>query len=38
VTFSCLLQLDFPDHAFDTLVVTFVLLCVPEYSADGGAA
>jgi phosphatidylethanolamine/phosphatidyl-N-methylethanolamine N-methyltransferase len=26
-----LLQLDFPDDAFDTVVATFVLLCVPEY-------
>jgi ubiquinone/menaquinone biosynthesis C-methylase UbiE len=26
-----LLHLDFPDHAFDTLVATFVLLCLPEY-------
>jgi phosphatidylethanolamine/phosphatidyl-N-methylethanolamine N-methyltransferase len=25
-----LLQLEFPDHAFDTLVATFVLLCLPE--------
>jgi phosphatidylethanolamine/phosphatidyl-N-methylethanolamine N-methyltransferase len=25
-----LLQLDFPDHSFDTLVATFVLLCLPE--------
>jgi len=25
-----LLQLDFPDHAFDTVVATFVLLCLPE--------
>lgn len=26
-----LLQLDFPDHAFDTVVATFVLLCLPEH-------
>jgi ubiquinone/menaquinone biosynthesis C-methylase UbiE len=25
-----LLQLDYPDHAFDTVVATFVLLCLPE--------
>lgn len=26
-----LLQLDFPDHAFDTVAATFVLLCLPEH-------
>jgi phosphatidylethanolamine/phosphatidyl-N-methylethanolamine N-methyltransferase len=26
-----LLQLNFPDDAFDTVVATFVLLCLPEY-------
>jgi phosphatidylethanolamine/phosphatidyl-N-methylethanolamine N-methyltransferase len=25
-----LLQLDYPDHAFDSVVATFVLLCLPE--------
>lgn len=25
-----LLRLDYPDHAFDTVVATFVLLCLPE--------